>query len=278
MADYSWADSNNRMAEGSDSYFDDPSTASTASKSEHRTTGKSPNRLNRGALISGKMPTGSNNGGTESRRSEDVESCMEPPDSDFASRAPHTVWQPSTISSSDDPTQQPAEPAIKENGFQLANTDKQKNRLWILLGISVVVLLAAIGAVAYLMVGNSSTPAAPSRSRKEVMTAAIAKVSAATDLENPESAQSKAQSWLIDVDFLWMDEESTIPESRIIQRYALAVLYFATNGLTAWREHNWMQGDECGSVNWDYIECNENSELRAIAFGKSWIGLWRCSK
>jgi hypothetical protein len=274
MADNSSIDSNNRMA---DSYFDDPSTASTASKPEHRAIKKSPNRLNRGALISGVMPTKSNNGGTDSGRSEDVESCMEPPDSDFASRAPHTVWQPSTISSSDDPTQQHAEPAIKENGFQLTNNDKRKNRLWVLLGISVVVLLAAIGAVTYLMVGNKSAPAeaAPSRSRKEVMTAAISKVSAETDLENPESAQSKAQSWLIDVDFLWIDEESTIPEMRIIQRYALAVFYFATNGLTAWRENNWMQGDECGSVTWDYIECNENSELRAIAFGKSMIGLRR---
>jgi hypothetical protein len=262
--------SNNSMtAENNPFDFEDPSDASTAADYPAATK-KSPNRQhNRGSLISGIMPTSSNNGG-ETSRSVDVESCMEPPDSDFASRAPHTVWQPSTISSSDSRAQQPqTAPAVKNGKVHLPSTDKRKNRLLIALVLAVVVLIGAIAAVSFLMFGNNSS-AAPEATRQEVMTETIAKVSNATDLENPESAQSKAQSWLINVDELWKGEESTIPEMRIIQRYALAVFYFATNGTTAWRDNNWMAGDECdSSVPWDHIECNENNQLRAIAFGTS---------
>ena len=87
-------------------------------------------------------------------------------------------------------------------------------------------------------------------------------------LNNQESPQYKAKEWMFHSDLLKLTPSELVSDERVAQRYALAVFYYSTNGPVTWEENNWLQGDECSNLYWTGISCNEDNQVRAIAFGK----------
>jgi hypothetical protein len=118
-------------------------------------------------------------------------------------------------------------------------------------------------------VADDPPPAeAPLTDRQQLMHDIIMGVSGDA-LQDFASPQSQARRWLLFEDILWLSPISSFKIERIIQRYALATFYFSTDGPNSWKDNNWMDSDECSGDFWDGISCNENDEIRAIAFGKS---------
>jgi hypothetical protein len=110
---------------------------------------------------------------------------------------------------------------------------------------------------------------APLTDRQQLMHDIISMRVSGDALQDFASPQSQARRWLLFEDTLWLSPISSFKIERIIQRYALATFYFSTDGPNSWKDNNWMDGDECSGNFWDGISCNENDEIRAIAFGKS---------
>jgi hypothetical protein len=90
----------------------------------------------------------------------------------------------------------------------------------------------------------------------------------AQGLDVVNSPQYKAKEWMFHEDLLVLTPSAIVSPERIAQRYALAVFYFSTNGSESWSTNNWLLGDECSNMYWNGISCNENNEVRALAFGK----------
>jgi len=74
--------------------------------------------------------------------------------------------------------------------------------------------------------------------------------------------QAMALDWMLYKDLL----DYSIVAERVIQRYALAVFYFATNAGKSWTKDDWLRGDECQDGEWYGLNCDENNKVRAIAF------------
>lgn len=87
-------------------------------------------------------------------------------------------------------------------------------------------------------------------------------------LDVEDSPQYKAKEWMFNEDWLKLTPSATVTAQRIAQRYALAVFYFSTNGPETWTTNTWLDGDECANMFWTGISCNEDNEVRAMAFGK----------
>jgi hypothetical protein len=287
--------------------------------------------LQRGALISGVVPlqeehsppTGSGN---------DLESGVNPPDSDYASRTPKSLWAPSVGDQSISPPdsdyasrapQSLWAPIVGDNSLQSPSNDsalskRSKSYRNIGLGCMSLMLIGAIIAVAIIAAGGGGgdgsrvessvntggnggesntgsnggvidtgndsggvdtetetevedpfSEEAQLTDRQQLMHDIIMGVSGDEALQNTASPQSQARKWLLFEDILWLSPISSFTSERIIQRYALATFYFSTDGPNSWKDNNWMKGDECKGDFWDGISCNENNEIRAIAFGKS---------
>jgi hypothetical protein len=105
-------------------------------------------------------------------------------------------------------------------------------------------------------------------------------------LLNPSSSQSKAMNWLLYEDDLHLCPNKVYEcQNRIIQRYALAVIYFATGG-DAWSQCS-RNDIDCGTnspflnvtnflgedheCNWAGISCLESKCVRVINFGECLI-------
>lgn len=93
---------------------------------------------------------------------------------------------------------------------------------------------------------------------------------------NAASPQARAYHWMLFEDTLWSNNEENfaVPRGRIVQRYSLAVLYYATNGPEDWLDDTWLTSTECGKLaGWNGIHCNDDGMVRVLTFGTStvWI-------
>jgi hypothetical protein len=300
--------------------------------------------LQRGALISGVVPLQEEHS-PPAGSANDLESGVNPPDSDYASRTPKSLWAPSVGDQSISPPdsdyasrapQSLWAPVVGDNSLQSPSngstlSKKSKSYRNIGLGCMSLMLIGAIIAVGIIVAGggggNGSRVESPVTSgggsdntgsdgggsgnggesntgsngsvtdtgsdsggvdteteaevedpfseeaqltdRQQLMHDIIMGVSGVEALQSTASPQSQARKWLLFEDILWLSPISTFTSERIIQRYALATFYFSTDGPNSWKDNNWMKGDECKGDFWDGISCNENNEIRAIAFGKS---------
>lgn len=204
------------------------------------------------------------------KQPDDLESGFYPPDSDYASEAPRSLFQ-SSLSS--------------VQTFLRSNTSADKNkrrRQWILIGLVAVsvLLIGAVIAVAVVVFGgggNSDNNAPPKQldARQQVLSDVAYTASNKDLIENPSKPQYHAHNWLVFEDTLWLQPSSPIPRERVVQRYALAVFYFSTGGPVSWGVHNWMTGlSECGTTEWTGLDCDDQEQVRAIAFGKLFKGLY----
>lgn len=247
----------------------------TDSVTENSSQNDEPRYTMRGGLISGNVIDAEE----EVRRKDgkdDVESGSWPPDSDYASRAPKSIWETASIVG-DTNTKNPIQPEIAERPFQsklpsFFNRDKPMSRrryLRILLGVAMVVMLLAIIAVVLIIRASKEDRQVSRDARQRALDDIIETASTPEALAEKDSPQYRARKWLLlDDDLLLDPRDDDTTEAQVIQRYSLAVFYFAAGGAATWGENNWLEGGECDGHFWHYIKCNENKEVQAMVFGK----------
>ena len=143
--------------------------------------------------------------------------------------------------------------------------NRQRKQLWYILGFVSVLVVAAIVVVAVLVAGGSGGQLTP---QQQQLSEIAKSVSNQKDLQNSASPQYLAYNWLIDEDTFFHDADS-MPRDLVVQRYVLAVFYYATMGHQNWvNTTNWLQGSECFG-NWFGISCNDQGNVRTLKFGKS---------
>lgn len=89
----------------------------------------------------------------------------------------------------------------------------------------------------------------------------LLQTSGATTLKNKESAQHKAACWILQKDKMAKGKK------HLSQRYALAVLYYITQGDTKWEERtNWMQPTK-SECSWMGIRCGLGGTIVGLDLG-----------
>ena len=249
----------------------EPSEVSSFSSSSSRANKKRRHFMGRGKLIGGERPA-STTSSEQAVRSEacqsvpasDLESAcpndsIAPPESDYAERLPPSLWQTSVSTETTED--------IRNHARTLVEPDKHAKRrttVWIGLAGLTLLLIGAVVAVAIIVFANGND--GPSlTARQKVLDQIVSAVSTPETLKDKTSPQYKARQWLLFEDTLWIQVEEEVPSERVVQRYALAVVFFATGGETSWRSgHEWLINDECDP--WDGLNCNEYDQVRALAF------------
>jgi hypothetical protein len=230
-------------------------------------------RYTRGNLISGNVIDAE----TEIRKSKsrsDVESGSWPPDSDYASRGPKSIWQASSDVYADDTRGQTSSIVTDAAKAEPYGLSKRRKYLRLLLGVTVVVLLVVVVAVALIILSASGDdskqgPRAVGNERRRALDAIIETSSPPEVLAVEGSPQFLAREWLLNVDELALDPTAGATDGQVIQRYSLAVLYFATGGSNSWGTNDWLAGGECEADHWDFLDCNDEKEVRSLVLGTS---------
>lgn len=142
----------------------------------------------------------------------------------------------------------------------------QRRTLWYALACMSLLIIGAMIVVGVRMAGNNTSTLTP---RQQQLSDTVNSISDSTALANPASPQAQARHWLLFDDDLWVDQTQEITRDMVVQRYVLAVFYFATGGPTYWIGNNWLHGRECNQNNsWTGISCNTNGQVREVALGK----------
>lgn len=252
-------------------------------------------RLNRGSLIQGLAPPATDEESPPPIHEDDLESKADdnrsfssqshsttrasrtrssrsdpptPPDSDYASNAPSSIWETSfrTGRTSSIPLQAASPDDNIRRSSNVTNFTKPgKSWCMIILAVVSVLLVGAVIAVSVVVFGNGSERAAQEQDLNNI----IYSVSDSAALEDERTPQYKARMWLVYEDTFLKSHKLTDAEQRVIQRYVLAVFYFSTNGPNSWGSNSWLVGGECAEPVWFGISCNDNGEVRAIGFGKT---------
>lgn len=145
----------------------------------------------------------------------------------------------------------------------------RNNKKWLAIGGVALLLIVIVVTVSVTVTGrDSSETAAPLPERDQALTDIASSVSSPQSLSDPNSPQSKALDWLINEDPLVLTPSIVTTDDRILQRYALAVFYYATDGPNSWLPNSWMNGNECSGQFWIGLSCNDNDEVRSMAFGE----------
>jgi hypothetical protein len=172
-----------------------------------------------------------------------------------------------------------AGPAIQHARSKCALSRRQVYILLLLIGLMLAVVVAIVVVV---MVNNtngetapvsSHGPAPPDESNTTAASAAerrIRQILAATldetaSWDDPTSSPGRALDWIVTVDAL----RDTLDAARLVQRYALVVLYFATRG------DDWLRPPAAASFlnpavsecNWTGVTCGEDAapSMRRLA-------------
>jgi hypothetical protein len=201
---------------------------------------------------------------------DDVESGSQPPDSDYASRPPKSLWDPSIVMVGDKKKKPPTlAPPVRSNNDDTTHTGKRRKYLRILVGVAVVVFALAIAAAIYLLRNaNEDEPDA----RQQALDQILNTLSTPESLADEESPQFRARQWLLHHDALQLNPLANATQESVTQRYSLATIYFSTGGDVTWNTSNWLNGGECDIEHWNFVDCNENQEIRAMVFGMCTVG------
>lgn len=146
---------------------------------------------------------------------------------------------------------------------------KKRRRKYLFIGLASFILLLIIIVTAVTVSKNKRTePGDPLTPEQQRIHDVLETVTGTKTLIDPTTSQYTARIWLLYED----DAAYSLDEEGIIQRYALAVLYFATGGKYSWESNNWLDGPECGDDDgngvWTGIKCSQQGNVRALVFGK----------
>lgn len=154
----------------------------------------------------------------------------------------------------------------------------RNNKKWLAIGGIGVLLIVIVVTISVTVTGrDTNTETTPVPERDQALMNIFSTVSTSESLSDPNSPQYQAAKWMIDDDPLVLTPSIITTNERVIQRYALAVFYFATGGPESWNPNSWMLGNECSGQFWIGLSCNDNDEVRSMAFGKSSGILSRCA-
>jgi hypothetical protein len=145
-----------------------------------------------------------------------------------------------------------------------SGTTRRRKQLWYIIGGVSVLVLAAVVVVAVLVFASQDdfTP------QQQQLSEIAKSISNKQDLQNPASPQNMAYNWLIHQDTFYSDADA-IPRELVVQRYVLAVFYYATMGHPNWvPTSKWLQGHECLG-DWLGVSCNDQGFVSTLEFGKS---------
>jgi hypothetical protein len=221
----------------------------------------------RGGMISGKVI----NAEEELRKvskTEDVESGSLPPDSDYASRGPRSLWDASTTVGRNIRESLPSislpVPRFHRNADE---PGKRRKYLRVLVAVAIVVFALAVVAIVFL-IRSSQQDGGNSKTRESTIDSILENLSTSEALSTKDTPQYRARQWLIHQDELQLDPLGNATVADIAQRYSLATFYFSTGGDSNWSKNNWMKGDECAGEHWNFLDCDDNGDVRALVFGK----------
>ncbi len=151
---------------------------------------------------------------------------------------------------------------------------KAKQTMAIKMIVAVMLLLSVVLVSVGISKGKKKTPPSPgkvlSKKEKEIQDI-LARITGEKTLIESGTPQNHARNWLLTQDKQTLNSDVGTSQAAIIQRYALASFYFATNGDGAqntWEKNTWLKGPECGDEKneaWAGIACNSDGEVRAIA-------------
>lgn len=244
--------------------------------------------LIRGLNISGSSTTSSSSRANDSKRNVDVESALQPPDSDYAPYIPPMLF-PSLSSAASTPrsrrkTKQKKrnEGPVKRNngtaigtpssiwsgGSSSSSWDEKLKRpfLWYILACVSILMIIAVIALSVVLTSKRHTD--PMTERQRELSDVISLLTSEDSFLDASSPQAKAHNWIVFNDSVSLNEMDRIGKDRVIQRFVLAVFYFATNGPSSWGENDWLNGHECGaSGNWTGVSCDDNSNIKGITLG-----------
>jgi heme/copper-type cytochrome/quinol oxidase subunit 2 len=156
------------------------------------------------------------------------------------------------------------------NSDQAAVVPRKKRTLvvWYVLGAVVLVALVVVGAgVAFAVLRKTSNKdkAVKTTQRQQEISDMIRSIADPAKLAIISSPQAEAHAWLTRHDNIWADESIALTMEMVTQRYALAVVYFATNGSSSWVTPNgWLQGHEC---QWLGVTCNNLEQVHTLVLG-----------
>lgn len=147
---------------------------------------------------------------------------------------------------------------------------RRKSYVFAVVGVVSVMMLAGIIALSVLVFGGkkggkSTMPILTAR--QEGLHNIIESIADPQLLKNTVSPQYKAHKWLLYEDPLSLAPANGASRDRIIQRYTLAVFYFATGGPTNWTTNSWMDGDECDNP-WTGIGCTDDGVVHVLSLSK----------
>ena len=132
-----------------------------------------------------------------------------------------------------------------------------------------IMLLAGIIALSVVVFGkkNKKKSMPILTARQEALHNIIKTVVDSEILTDADSPQYRAHQWLLYEDSLGLAPASGASRERVIQRYALAAFYYATEGPQKWKSNSWMEGDEC-SENWDGVGCTDDGIIHVLSLSK----------
>jgi Leucine-rich repeat (LRR) protein len=153
---------------------------------------------------------------------------------------------------------------------------KRKYRKWAALAVVSAILIGAIVAVSMLVINNrhlSKMTGSTSDEKLNTQQKSISDIitdNAVVNLQSlhdPQASQFKARKWMLFEDKLFFKSMAPTKEF-VIQRFALATLYFATQSdSSTWAMNSWLQGFECEKENvWVGLSCNEQHQVVTISF------------
>ena len=99
--------------------------------------------------------------------------------------------------------------------------------------------------------------------QRENMIELIQSRSASTTFTNSSSPQSQSLDWILSDPF----SSGGLSDDRLVQRFALATLYYSTNG-TYWDHDGWLNStNECDWDSQDFNSCSQESAVQRLFLG-----------
>jgi hypothetical protein len=165
------------------------------------------------------------------------------------------------------PLEQPHLRSVSSEATLLELVERQsrkRRRLWIAIIVLVtIVIILVVGITLGTML--ISSPPSPAETDKSFLLSNLPNYTI-WSLDNPGSAQYQALQWVLDDKYVSTDVASEDRQRRLIQRYALAVLFYAASGGIQWRpvDGNWLvrNSNEC---EWHGCTCSIDNRLQHIS-------------
>jgi hypothetical protein len=232
----------------------------------------------RGALISGMAVPSMDSDDEIEFGGDDLENGPEPPDSDFASHVPPQLFskkilrrnEPNLATIAYDSYTKRRSVTESSDAPEQVNIDyssvdsvkiQRSKRFWYCIVITSLVLIGAIIAVAIVLSGDDSLS-----SRQQEISDICVSISSQGTIDDTYSPQRKAHKWMVYEDIEFKNSKEPLNHDLVVQRYVLAIIYYATNG-PLWTNNNWLNGGECRDE-WTGIKCNSQNQLLSLVFGK----------